>query len=140
VPLISQKQFDEIYGPTLRPIVLELWRRGRQTLFYAEGKWGAHLKTFAQLPEKSIVFHVDRDDIFAVKKALGNKFCISGGIPNYLLAVGTPAEVREYCRKVIEGVASDGGYIMDASAIVQDDAKVENIKAMTDATREYGAY
>jgi hypothetical protein len=29
---------------------------------------------------------------------------------------------------------------MDASAIVQRDAKVENIRAMTDATLEYGGY
>ena len=49
-------------------------------------------------------------------------------------------EVRDCCKKVIDGVAGDGGYIMDASAIIQNDAKVENIKAMTDFTREYGVY
>jgi len=48
--------------------------------------------------------------------------------------------VRAYCKKVIDGVARDGGYIMDASAIIQNDAKVENIKAMTEFTREYGLY
>jgi hypothetical protein len=37
-------------------------------------------------------------------------------------------------------VARDGGYIMDASAIIQDDAKIENMRAMTDFTREYGTY
>jgi hypothetical protein len=29
---------------------------------------------------------------------------------------------------------------MDASAIMQNDATLENLKAMTDATREYGVY
>ena len=29
---------------------------------------------------------------------------------------------------------------MDSSAIVQNDAKIENIKAMTDFTRDYGIY
>ena len=29
---------------------------------------------------------------------------------------------------------------MDASAIMQNDAKVENIRAMTEATREFGVY
>jgi uroporphyrinogen-III decarboxylase len=83
---------------------------------------------------------VDQDDIFAVHKALHDKFAISGGIPNYLLAFGTPDEVRAHCKKVIDGVARGGGYIMDASAIVQNDAKVENMKALTEFTREYGAY
>ena len=35
---------------------------------------------------------------------------------------------------------ADGGYIMDASAIMQNDATLENLKAMTDATIEYGVY
>ena len=64
---------------------------------------------------------------------LGDKFCLSGGIPNALLAFGQPDEVRQRCKEIIEGVARDGGYIMDASAIVQNDAKVENIRAMTEA-------
>ncbi len=140
VPFISQKHFDKFYWPTLKPIIEEIWANGHQVLFYAEGNWNAHLKSFAELPDQAIVYHVDQADIFEVHKVLGKKFCISGGIPNYLLSVGTPDEVRECCKKVIDGVARDGGYIMDASAIVQNDAKIENIKAMTDFTREYGTY
>jgi hypothetical protein len=140
VPFFSTEHFDRFYWPTLKPIIEEIWAHGHQVLFYAEGNWDAHLDSFAELPERSIVYHVDHGDIFKVHKVLGDKFCISGGIPNWLLATGTPAEVRDYCKKVIDGVAGDGGYIMDASAIVQNDAKVENIKAMTEFTREYGVY
>lgn len=140
VPFVSPKQFEEVYWATLKPIIEELWRRGHQVLFYAEGDWNAHLKTFATLPEGSIVYHADRADIFEIHRVLGDKFCLSGGIPNFLLAYRSPQEVRDYCKKVIDGVAKDGGYIMDASAIVQNDAKVENIKAMTEFTREYGCY
>ena len=140
MPFVSQKHFDNIFWPTLKPIIEEIWANGHQTLFYAEGNWDAHLKAFAELPDGSIVYHVDQGDIFKVHKELGHKFCISGGIPNYLLSVGTPDEVRECCKKIIDGVAKDGGYIMDAGAIVQNDAKVENIKAMTDFAREHGVY
>jgi uroporphyrinogen-III decarboxylase len=140
VPFISMKNFEEIFWPTLKPILDELWKRGHQVLFYAEGKWGPHLKTFATLPAGSIIYHCDQDNIFEVHKAIGDKFCLSGGVPNYLLSFGTPQEVRECCKKIIDGVAGNGGYIMDASAIVQNDAKVENMRAMTDFTREYGVY
>jgi len=140
VPFVSHEHFNKFYWPTLKPIIEELWARGHQVLFYAEGNWNAHLKSFAELPEKSIVYHVDQADIFEVHKALGDKFCVSGGIPNFLLSYGTPQEVRDYCKKVIDGVARDGGYIMDASAIMQDDTKVENVRAMTELTREYGVY
>jgi len=140
VPFVSMEHFEKIFWPTLRPILQEIWRHGHQVLFYAEGKWGAHLKRFAELPAGSIIFHCDRDDIFEVHKVLGEKFAISGGVPNDLLAFGTPKKIREVCKRVIDGVARDGGFIMDANAIVQNDAKVENIRAMTDFTREYGVY
>jgi uroporphyrinogen-III decarboxylase len=140
VPFISMKHFETIYWASLRPLVEAIWEKGHQVLFYAEGKWGPHLSAFADLPEKSIVFHCDRDDIFQVHKILGHKFCISGGIPNTLLAFSTPDKVKDYCKKVIDGVARDGGYIMDASAIMQNDASIENVRAMTEVTREYGVY
>ena len=140
VPFVNPEHFERIFWPTLKPILQEIWRHGHQVLFYAEGKWGAHLKRFAELPDASIIYHVDRDDIFEVHKVLGHKFALSGGIPNDLLAFGTPKQIREVCKKVIDGVGRDGGYIMDASAIVQNDARVENIRAMTDFTREYGVY
>jgi hypothetical protein len=140
VPFVSPEQFDRFYWPTLKQIVLDLWDHGLQTLFYAEGDWDPNLKYVAELPERSIVYHVDRGDIFEVNRQLGEKFCISGGVPNDLLAFGTPDDVRQCCKKVIEEVGRDGGFIMDAAAIMQDEPTVENVQAMTDATREFGRY
>jgi hypothetical protein len=140
VPFISPAQFDRFYWATLKPIIEEIISRGHQVLFYAEGNWRPHLKAFAELPPGSIIYHVDQDDILAVHEVIGDRFCLSGGIPNFLLSYGTPDQVREHCRKVIDGVARDGGYICDASAIMQDDTSIENMRAMTDFVREYGVY
>ena len=140
VPFVSPAAVQNVYWPTVKPIIEELWAHGHQTLFYAEGKWDHHLESFAELPGQSIVYHVDQGDIFKAHRALGDKFCLSGGMPNVLLGFGPPDDVRDYCQKVIDGVARDGGYIMDASAIVQNDTKVENLRAMTESTREYGIY
>jgi len=140
VPFISHEHFAKLHWATLKPIVLELWAAGHQTLFYAEGDWNQHLDAFAELPDRSIVYHVDQADIFEVHRKLGHKFCLSGGIPNFLLGYGTPEQVRQHVKQVIEGVGADGGYILDASAIVQNPAKVECMRAMTDAGREFGVY
>ncbi|MCX5656112.1 MAG: hypothetical protein NTY65_15855 [Planctomycetota bacterium] len=140
VPFVTPQHFETVYWPTLKPILQEIWRRGHQVLFYAEGKWAAHLERFAELPAGSIIYHCDRDDPLEVRRKLGDGFCLSGGIPNDLLAFGTPDQVRQRCKHVIDGVAKNGAYIMDASAIMQNDAKVENVRAMTDFTHEYGVY
>jgi len=140
VPFISPAQFKSHYWPTIKPIVQELWKDGHQVLFYAEGNWDHHLDSFAELPDCSIIYHVDMGDIFTVHRKLGHKFCLSGGIPNVLLSFKRPEDVRARVKKVIQEVGRDGGYILDAGAIMQDDTKVENLRAMTEAGREYGVY
>jgi hypothetical protein len=140
VPFVNPRQFDSHYWPTLKPIIEEFWKAGHQTLFYAEGKWAAHLDTFRELPPRSLVFHADRDDVFAVKRKLGDRFAVSGGVPNVLLSYGKPAEVRDFCRRVMDEVAPGGGYIMDAGAIMQNDTSIENLRVLTDTTREFGGY
>jgi uroporphyrinogen-III decarboxylase len=140
VPFINPKTFASHNWPTLKPIIEEFWKNGHQTLFYAEGKWNHHLDSFRELPDCSIVFHCDQDDIFYVHRKLHDKFAISGGVPNIMLSFGKPDEVRAFCRRVIDEVAGEGGYIMDAGAIMQDDASIENLQAMTQTAREHGVY
>lgn len=140
VPFISHDDFNDIYWATLKPIVEELWSHGHQLILYAEGDWTPHLQAFNELPEKSIIFHVDKTDLSEAHRILGKRFCISGGLPNELLVYGTPQEVKDKCKEIVDEVAVDGGYIMDASALLMNDAKIENVLAAIEFTREYGVY
>jgi hypothetical protein len=139
-PFVSAGQFESHYWPTVKPIIEELWKNGHQTLFYAEGDWKHHLESFTELPDSSIVYHVDRGDIFEVSKVLGSKFCLSGGISNFLLSHGKLEDLRSHVKKIIDEVARDGGYIVDASAIMQNDTCTEKLRALTDFVREHGVY
>ncbi len=106
VPFVSHEQFGSHYWPTVRPIIEELWRHGQQTLFYAEGDWKHHLESFRELPDRSVVYHVDQGDIFDVHSRLGDKFCLSGGVPNFLLGHRPAEDVRQFCKKVIQRVGA----------------------------------
>jgi hypothetical protein len=140
VPFFNPKQFASHYWSTLKPCIEEFWKNGHQTLFYAEGRWKYHWETFRELPDRSIVYHCDQDDIFEAHQKLHDKFAISGGIPNMMLSWGKPEQVREFCLRVIKEVAKDGGYIMDAGAIMQNDTDIDNMKVMTQVCREHGVY
>jgi hypothetical protein len=140
VPFITPKQFVSHHWPTLKPCIEEFWKHGHQTLFYAEGKWHHHFDAFRELPDRSIVFHCDQDDIFEVHRRLHDKFALSGGVPNVMLSFGKPEQVRDFCRRVLAEVAPQGGYIMDAGAIMQDDTSIENLRTLTETTREFGVY
>ncbi|MCC6145064.1 MAG: hypothetical protein IT368_14760 [Candidatus Hydrogenedentes bacterium] len=140
VPFVRPEDFENCYWPTLRPILDELWQNGHQVLLYGEGDWSAHLERFAELPDASIIFHCDRTPVQKAQAVLGDRFCLSGGLPNNLLAYGTPEQVRDKCKELIDIAGRDGGYVMDASAIVQNDGRIDNIAAMVETTREYGVY
>lgn len=140
VPFVRPDQFANVYWPTVKPIIQELWRGGHQTMFYAEGKWDAHLDAFRELPDRSIVYHIDRGDPLLIHRKLHDKFALSGGVNNVTLAIGTPEQVRQEVRTLIETVGKEGGYIMDASAIMQNDTTPENMRALVEATHEFGVY
>ncbi|MGD0234686.1 MAG: uroporphyrinogen decarboxylase family protein [Syntrophorhabdales bacterium] len=73
------------------------------------------------------------------KDILGERICIWGNVPVSILATGTPEDVRAYCKKLIDYAGEGEGLIVDASSGVND-AKVENLRAMFEFTKEYGVY
>jgi uroporphyrinogen-III decarboxylase len=46
------------------------------------------------------------------KRMLGGNCPLEGNIPSSLLVAGTPAEVREECRRLMEICAPGGGYTL----------------------------
>ncbi|MGD0914952.1 MAG: hypothetical protein ABSB22_00700 [Thermodesulfobacteriota bacterium] len=57
-----------------------------------------------------------------------------------LLVTGTPRDVKEYPRKFIEDCGKGGGYILASGSFDIDEAKLNNLRAMMEAAREYGVY
>ena len=71
---------------------------------------------------------------------LGGTVCLAGNVPNIMLLGGTPDDVQGVLQEADRlRMGKDGGFIMDA-AVMLDEAKPENLKAMFDFTREYGVY
>ncbi len=106
---------------------------------FAEGSYNTRLETINQFPKGSVQWWFDATDMAKAKKILGDRCCIQGNVPVSLLVTGTPKDVKEYCRKLIETCAPGGGYVLSAGAMA-DEAKIENVIAMVDAAREYGVY
>jgi uroporphyrinogen-III decarboxylase len=74
--------------------------------------------------------------MFKAKKILGDTVCIRGNVPASMLITGTPDEVREYCKKLFDVVGAGGGFILDGSVGIPDEAKDENVLAMFECAKE----
>jgi uroporphyrinogen-III decarboxylase len=62
-----------------------------------------------------------------------------GNVPLDLLSVGTPQQVKEYVKKLVQTAGKGGGFILGNGAFF-DNIKAENLKAMMEAGREHGLY
>jgi uroporphyrinogen-III decarboxylase len=86
-----------------------------------------------------VIYHFATMDMERAKAVLGGIAAISGNLPNRLMLMGTPEDIKEHCKKLIDTCGKEGGYIMDTSALL-DEARPENVKAMFEFTRAYGVY
>jgi hypothetical protein len=136
---MSDEQYAKFYWPPLREAIEGLVDMGVIPVVYCEGDDTPRLKYFAEVPPGKVIFHFATMDMAKAKEVLGDVACISGNLPNRLMLTGTPDEVKDYCKMLIDTCGRGGGYIMDTSALL-DEAKTENVRAMFDFTREYGVY
>jgi hypothetical protein len=136
---MSIPQFEKFYWPTLKKAILTNVELGYNSAPFWEGIWDERLEYLLELPKGRVLFHTELTDIYKAKDVLGGHMCIQGGVPPSLLQYGTPEEVDAHCRKLIEVVGKDGGFIL-GSGSVTDYARPENLKAMVDSAKKYGQY
>lgn len=136
---MSLEQFKKFFWPTLRELMVALIKEGLNPCPLWEGNCTSRLEIIKDIPEGKACYAFEATDMIKAKEVLGGKVCIRGNVPLSLLVTGTPDDVRRHCKKLIDTVGKDGGYIVDSSTGL-DDARPENVKAMFEATREYGIY
>ena len=136
---MSAKQFETFYWPGLKNLILGLVDAGMTPCAFLEGDYTTRLHYLRELPRGKVLAMFDSTDIFKAKETVGDTVCIVGGMPVSLLSTGTPQQIRDQTKKLIEGVGREGGFIMSARTVL-DDAKPELVKVWAECTREYGRY
>jgi uroporphyrinogen-III decarboxylase len=136
---LSDEQFKTFYWPFLKEVILGLVEGGCIPFLAAEGGYNTRLEVIRDLPRGKTVWLFDQTDLFKAKEIVGDTLCIAGNVPSATLKLGTPQEMKDLCKKLIDEVGKGGGFILSNGAFF-DHAKPENIKAMIDFTKEYGVY
>jgi hypothetical protein len=136
---MSDAQFAEFYWPTLRRLFLAMINEGLVPMPFAEGRYTRRLKQITDTPPSGVVWYFDQTDMKEAKKVLGGICCIAGNVPTSIVIKGTAKQVKDYCKKLIADCAPGGGFILAGGASI-DNGKIENLKAMMDAAKEYGTY
>ncbi len=136
---MSVKQYETFYWPTFKKVVMAFVNEGIVPVLFAEGSYNKRLDIIGDFPKGTVAWYFDQTDIFEAKKKIGDRCCIMGNVPTSLMMTGTPQQVKEHCRKLIEVCGKGGGYVLAGGASV-DEGNPENMRAMMAAAKEYGVY
>ena len=80
-------------------------------------------------------------DLERLKSEYGGAITLCGAIDTReVLPHGTPDEVREEVKRVIQILGRNGGYMLASVHTIMNDVPAENVLAMVDAAVEFGQY
>jgi uroporphyrinogen-III decarboxylase len=137
---MSVQQFEKFYWPTFRKLLLGIINEGCVPMMIIDGSYNeARLKIIRDLPRASVVWTMEKTDMFKAKEILGNSACIAGNVTAAQLYTHSPQAIKEYCRKLIEVCGEGGGYIMSLGS-GPDKCDPAGLRAIIEAVQEYGVY
>ncbi|NQS92315.1 MAG: hypothetical protein HQ574_07890 [Chloroflexi bacterium] len=135
---MSQDQFEKFYWPSLRKMIIALVDSGLTPVPYFEDDYTSRLPYLLDLPKGKVPIHYEKVDRKKAREIVGDHNSFWGDIPASLLALGTPEDVQNNVRELIDIFGDTNGLIIDGAVEIPDEAKPENIEAVFEAIDLYG--
>lgn len=142
--LISPALFGRALAPRLQKLVDVAHGHGVKVMFHSCG-------AIVPLIERIIALGVDILDPLQVaadgmdpslvKEQFGTRICLHGSIDTqHVLPHGSPQEVSDTVRHMIDILGAGGGLILSPSHVLQTDVSTENVVAMYETAYAHGVY
>ena len=110
-PYLPPQKFTELYWPYEKYWINHQAQAGSKVWIMLEGTWKPVLELFQELPKDSCILHVDDDDIYEVKKLLGDCQIIEGGMRQVKVLSYTKDQILDETKRIIDGCAPGEGFI-----------------------------
>ncbi len=141
-PLFSPEIFREFVVPYLKQIVEKVHRKNKKFLLHVCGAVRPLLPMIIDAGVdmlEPLQTRADGMDPAGLKRDFGRHICFYGGVDlQAVLCRGTPQQVSDEVRRLIDILGKDGGYIIGPGhTYIQVDAPIENIMAMYKTAFDY---
>lgn len=134
---MSPEQYERLYWRPYMKVINALVEMDVVPIIYGEGPYDSRIEQMTDVPVGKTIIHFEKADMAKAKKVLGDKACLSGFFPVYLLEWGSKQQVVDEVKRTIDILAPGGGYIFDTNACIEN-VKRENLEAMFETIRTYG--
>lgn len=136
---MSPADYEQYYWPSLKKMLCDLVNTGITPFVFCEGNYYTRLNCIKDVPKGKIVYFFEKQDMAKAKRELEGIACVAGNMSTATLMCGTPEQVVNETRRLLDLCAPGGGYIM-SNDISLDNCKRENLAAWYEAVEKYGHY
>lgn len=138
--VVSPDMFDAFARPYQDRLVRDLSADGIFTVIHICGNTSALLDRLAGYPFCG--FELDsKTDAARAKASVGAGHVLFGNIdPSGIIGRGTPEQIREACRDLFRLWKPGGRFILNSGCAIPANTPSDNIHALVQAAREFGAY
>lgn len=135
--LISKKQFEKFALPYLKKFTDWANSKNVYTLVHICGNTTDRLDLFP-LTGASCISLDHKTDILKAKEILHGKMCFAGNVdPVNIMLQGSVQDVEETCKRVIQTVGTDGGFILMPGCDIPPTVPFGNIQKFIQIAREW---
>ena len=144
--MISPKMYREILKPVHADFINFIKARTKaKILFHSDGDVMTLIDDFIEMGVDILnplqTSAGSMSDLPLLKKRFGKNIVFCGGIDTHrVLPFGSPEDVRQEVRRVIDILGPGGGCMIGAVHTIMNDVPPENVLAMVDAVEEFGYY
>ncbi|MBD3188684.1 hypothetical protein GF325_17790 [Candidatus Bathyarchaeota archaeon] len=138
--LLSPRAFRRFYAPRYKQMFDYIHKRGGKTMIHTDGDISPLLPDYVDIGLDLLqgLEPIAGVDIIELNEKYGDDIAWNGNIDvSRLLWKGTPAQVREQCKKVINAVAPSNNLVFGPSTDIMSFHSVENIKTLYETARDY---
>ncbi len=139
---LSRPQFEKFYAPSYDKMLKKVYDSGRKFFMFLEGEWTQHYDWLASMPKDFLVAMAEKDNVFEMKKKLGDTITIVGGMPVKMLKYESKQKCLDYAKHLIDELAPGGGYMFGTDMVLESpgDVNAENYIDVFNFAYEYGKY
>ncbi len=141
---LRPKDFAKLYLPFMKRYIEELAvKRGYSVYFFMENNWMPYLDLLEALPQNAkFVGLFETGDLAEIKRRLGDRIIVMGGMPVSLLSFGTREQIIDKAKELLDTLAPGGGYIFstDKTLLTPGDGTIENVAAACEYVAVHGKY
>ncbi len=134
--MLNPKIWEDLVWPYMKAATEQLLEYGKLPIIHLDQDWNRDIERFSELPTGKIVLNTDSmTDLPNARKKLPG-YSLMGDVPPTLLTAGTPEDVSEYVKRLIDEVGPEGLFVCPGCDCPVG-AKYENVVAMIKTTNEW---